>query len=266
MAHSNERSPWFYVGCGCALLAFLIVAVVAITGYVGFRELRDFQAVMEDPVARNERALTMLGADVMPESYNAQLFFSVPFVMEVVLLSDGEQIVEDQSTVDLDDHDNAFFYLKLRNFDNNQLQLNRYLDGETDGTDFFGDLDFDLRGGETIGRGTFALDDAQNVRYVIERGEAKLGNHGNWVDGVFAFASTVCPGDDKLRVSVWFQRGPGSDTEDVAEDAISANAAPATAAADTTTGARPIEAVGLHGTPAIESDLRAFLGHFQICN
>lgn len=260
MTHSNERSPWFYVGCGCALLAFLIVAVVAVTGYLGFRELRDFAAVMEDPVARNERALTMLGADVMPEEYNAQLFFSVPFVMEVVLLSDGEQIVEDQSSVDLDDHDNAFFYLKLRNFDNNQTQLSRYLDGETDGTDFFGDLDFDLRGGETLGRGTFALDDTQNVRYVIERGEAKLGNQGNWVDGVFAFASTTCPGDDKLRVSVWFQRNPGSDPD----GASSAVDSPATAA-EMADEAQAIEAVGLHGTPAIESDLRAFLGHFQVC-
>lgn len=248
MSPKQERSPWVYVGCGCAVLVVLIVLVIAGAGMFVARGLKNYAQDMEDPVTRNERAREMLGAGALPHGYNAQVFFSVPFLLEFVMLTDGEPVTEENSEIFFE-HANLFTFFEMRNLGDNRRQLDEYLAGERDSTDLFENMDFDIRGRELLGRGGFEIGD-QQMRYVVQRGE--LDSRRDEVDGVFALVGTQCAGDDKLRVSMWFQRLPEPLAPNAAGDAA-AEAAPGTGDA------------ALAGTPADQEALRALLAHFDVC-
>ena len=85
---SNERktSPWMWVGVGCAVALVLIVCVVVGVCYLGYRWTQRVGEEMKDPVAREAKVKSVLGADTMPSGYYPLVGLSVPFVMDMAVL------------------------------------------------------------------------------------------------------------------------------------------------------------------------------------
>ncbi len=237
MSNTTERSPWVYVGCGCALIVVLIVIAIAGASFVGVRKIQEYTEGMKDPVARAERTLEVLGGDTLPAGYNAQLYLSVPFVLDLALLTDGPPVTEDDSE-GLKEFRNLIFFLDVREFDESR-DFSRYLDGEIDRPAIFNqiDVDFDFDPGESIGRGSFELGD-QRFRWVAESGdlETDLTEH----QGILVLSGVDCPRPDKrVRILAWFQRHDDLDLEALRADPT--------------------------GTPADEVAFREIVGNFDVC-
>ncbi len=238
MSTTQNRSPWVYVGCGCAIIFALVVVAVVGAGFLGFRGLKEYAEGMKDPAARAERTLEVLGGDALPAGYHAQLYFSIPFVLEMALLTDGTPVTEDDSE-GLRDYQNLVFFLKVRKFDKSD-DFDRYLDGKEDRPRIFDqiDVDFDFDTGEPIDRGSFEVGD-QSLRWVAQTGnlDTDLADY----DGILALAGVDCPKrDDRVRILAWFQRHDDLDLEALQTDRI--------------------------GTPADGEALRGIASHFDVCS
>lgn len=242
MNAKRQTSPWIYIGCGCAVLIGLIAVAMVGAGYLGFAKFKGYIEEMEDPAAREARARDILGAETLPAGYQAEMFFGIPLLLDLVVLSGGEAVFEaipgHESVLDDEGVRRIFFYLRLRRWNEERAELERFFDGTTDRLDRIGNADsgFRLRSRETIGRGAFELP-PQQLRYVAQRGELRTQDEDN--EGIYAALLIDCPGDNEMRFALWF----------LPEDEPPAEATPA----------------ALAGTPADEDALRAFMGHFQLC-
>ena len=92
-ANKSGTPAWVWIGTGCLVAIVLVAVVVGGLVYYGFRKTREMEQTMRDPAARTDAALEILGAEVLPDGYHAVAAFSVPLLMETVILSDQE--VED---------------------------------------------------------------------------------------------------------------------------------------------------------------------------
>lgn len=220
MATSGKNtSPWIYVGCGCLGCLMLGVSLVAFLGMAGSSMVKGFVEDLEDPVARDERARRILGTDELPAGYHARVFFSIPWILDMVILADGEPITySDIESADLENGepfdlgnltaDDAvsrfFFYLAVRGEDAEAEAI------------FRGDSKVDVKLGasvessEKIGEGSFT-DDDQTVEYALHHGEMKTDD-GSRLDGTYGLMKISCPAGDRTRVALWFVQDDEDDT------------------------------------------------------
>ncbi|RMH15112.1 MAG: hypothetical protein D6696_21540 [Acidobacteria bacterium] len=240
---SNKRSPWLYVGCGCAAFAVLLVLAIAGAGYFGFRQVA---RGITDPAVRTERALALLGTDELPPGYHAQMTLSVPFIMDMAVLSDGPP-VEAGNVEDLGGHERVFFFVKIKIEDKDKEEFERYLEGEEDSAKVLDQMQVDFRRSEILGRGRFDSGD-QVVRYLVQKGE--ISERDGRVPGIFTLAAVDCPDDERMRVAAWLQRRPELAAEAPAVEAPQAGEA---------------SPQSLAGTVADEATLRDFMSYLSVC-
>jgi hypothetical protein len=86
--NGKRRSPWVYVGIGCtALFALAIVASVGAIWYLHHAAQR-FAAELKDPAAREAQVKRVLGCETLPPGYRPFMAMSVPWVLDMAILSD----------------------------------------------------------------------------------------------------------------------------------------------------------------------------------
>lgn len=249
MAADRGTSPWVYIGCGCAGCLGLCVLMVAAAAFFGVSVFQGFVEDMEDPAARSERAREILGTEELPDDYHARLFVRVPWVLDVVILTDGPQ---DEAAGDLDEFApldaehlgvHAFIYLAARRgvVDGD---IESIFEGRRRGGRSRVDLDAHFESRRELSRGSFEIAGGE-ASYVAHQGEIEIEDHQR-IEGVYSLMRIDCPDDRKDRLAVWFERtaegAPGGEDE-----------APAIA------GAAAV------GSPADEEALRDFMGHFDLC-
>lgn len=234
------RSPWFYILLGCGGLVLVIVAGVAVVGFLGFNAVKNMEQTMRDPVARAQKAQEVLHANALPEGYNAQAALSVPFVGDFISLSDQEPDSKGQ----IKGFDSqGLFYMNMRRMGDMGDQMDRFFKGESDDPNgVMSNMQIpaarsDMRSGDVLGRGSFAAPDYE-ADYVLMRGTFRLNNRD--ADTLSNMTRFLCPNDDRLRMAIWFAKSPVERDE-------------------------PLEGVDLTGTPG---DLRAvqdLLANFRPC-
>jgi len=238
MAQKQSTQWWITGGCGCCLLLALLIGAVVAAGFFGVSSFKDYLTDLKDPVSRSARTAEILGASRLPEGYVGQVFFSIPWVFDVVILSDGEPMaIAEEDDVNLDAAavgEHVFIYFKLRSKDMDDEDVDHMLRGEHTSGGTRVDVGIELDPEEEIGRGAFELE-PQRLRWVAHRGEIELDDD---LAGIYSRVIIDCPTDELTRVAVWFQRDPEEPSE---------------AAAD------------LAGSPADEAALRTFMGHFNVC-
>ena len=235
-------SPWVYIGCGCIGTAVLLIGGLVALGFLGRSALQGYSQDLADPQARQSRVLEILGGEKLPPGFKSQLFLNVPFLMEMVLVSDGEAPDYDPESTDHDITseqmgENAFLYLEMRDFGDVRRDFENLLAGETtDNIQLEGGLDF--RSVEEVARGEFELP-TQKVRWAAHTGAFRGGGKER-ADGTYAVMLIDCPDPTWARVAFYWQRKPfpepGPDGE-----------------------------IDLTGTPADEATLESFLEDFDLC-
>ncbi len=243
MARDGKTQPWVWVvvGCGGAvLLGFLVIGGL---GFMGWRWARTFEQQMEDPDAREAKALEVLGAERIPEGYHAMMAMEVPFAMKMAILTDrppdfeggggdADGSEEDWSEDDLGER--GLFYFEMPSWGGERGNLEDFLEGRTDDAEFLRRSSIDLQRGEPIARGEVALPGAERARYVVQRGT--IGDQGA---GLTSTVLVDCAGDERIRLAIWF----GPDPQPAAE---------------------AVE-VDLSGTVGDPARIGEFLGGFRFC-
>ncbi|MEM8997172.1 MAG: hypothetical protein AAGF23_20480 [Acidobacteriota bacterium] len=92
MKPATKKTPvWLWVGCGCLTLIVLGVGAIGGLGFLGFSQFKSVVEDMADPLARDEATMRLLGAEALPEGWHSHVFFQVPFLMKIAILTDGPE-------------------------------------------------------------------------------------------------------------------------------------------------------------------------------
>lgn len=240
MAKQKQGTPpWVTLGCGCCLFVLVAIGAFVAAGYFGVSAVKDYVEDLKDPAARAVKAAELLGTPQLPEGYAAQIYLRIPWVLDLVILSDGAPTVPEDDDFDFDpEHITryAFVYFALRQGTMDEEEIDDMLRGRRAQGNVKVDVGVEVESEEEVARGEFEIE-SQRLRYVAHRGEVSFG--GDAVPGTYSRLLIECPGDQLTRVALWFERQPqvigGIDTP----------AAP--------------------GSPADEEALREFMGHFDLC-
>lgn len=221
------------LGCGCGALLVAILAVLVGVAWYAYVQGKRFEETLADPEARAERSRKLLGYDELPAGYHPMGGFSIPFVMEMAMLSDRDPAPGEK--VDGPDdafRERGFVLMKTRADADERRELDRLFAGERAETDFFARTDLRFEGEERLGRGAVEVPPAR-IEYLVDRGRMELGGVAR--EELLARLLIRCPQDDRLRVALWFEPAP--------------------------TG----PAGGPANGPADPEAIRRFLAHFDLC-
>jgi len=231
----KTKSVWVYIGIGCAILAALGIIVVAGVTYMGYRAIRNVRQDMVDPVRRTEKVKTILGCKDLPEGYHAAMTLSVPFLLDMAMLSDIEPKFGEGGKHDELFGQRGFIYVKTLRA-RNEKDFDDYLAGRKDISEMMKPGEVTLESGKTIGHGDLEAGGA-TVKYIAHEGSIRV--HRQERKGLVSIMNMRCPGDAKFRMGIWF--GPE----------VAAPEGDATA--------------NYSGTPADPEAIKSFLSHFNPC-
>jgi hypothetical protein len=231
-----KTSPWVYVGIGCTAVVVLIVAGVASVSFFGYRWAKRMEADMKDPAARESRVKQVLGCQSLPEGYHPMVSVSIPFVMEMAMLSDRDP--DDEGRIHGFEK-RGFLYFQFLNMGSNEQELRDYFEGKTQDDSVLRrhHINVHMRSREQIKRGVIDMED-HRVMYLAQRGHLDMAE--GRAEGVSSLLLIDCPQDSRRRMAIWF--GPDPDSK------------------------APVAKADFSGTPADEAAIRGFVGHFQLCH
>jgi hypothetical protein len=235
MAEKSGTSPWVWIGCGCLAAIVLAVAAVGGLGFFGVRQVRQIEQDLRDPDARRAKALEVLGAESLPEGYYPAVSLSVPFLMDMAMLSDrqAEPGAEPQPF-----GERGLVYLDVFSFGRQRDELREFFDGATTDPEVLRQQNINLDLDEVIARGEAAHPQAR-VRWVAHTGDVGgAGRAGQ--SGLVTLLLFECgESDRRLKFGIWYTPDPRLETGD--------------------------ETASLEGTPADGAAVEAFVAPFRPC-
>jgi hypothetical protein len=197
---------WAWVGCGC-LGAIGGIAIFAVTvGFWGVQKARQFGEEIADPTERGRKVLAVLGASEMPEGYHPVVAFSVPFLLDVAVLSD---LPPDETGKPPEFGEHGFIYVSYPAFGQDREQIRDFFDGKRDNLEELGRHRIDLELDERISNGKISRE-ADDVLWVSYRGTIDTNDAGRSKEGLMALMLLDC-GDSRHRFGIWL--GPDPDPE-----------------------------------------------------
>ena len=236
MEGEQRTSPWVFIGVGCLVALLVLVAIVVGIGWLGFRQIQQMQETLENPEARTEEAIEMLGTTEIPEGYYAIMALSVPFLMDTVLLSDREP--DENGQIEGFD-ESGFIYVKTLTFGEQEQELRDFFEGRTEDSNILRQQPVRVSADEVIGRGSFELP-GRTLRWVGSRGEIAAGSGSELGEGLASMILVECPDDDRMRLGIWFGPDPDPDT--------------------------PVEEADFTGTVVDEAEIRRFMEPLDVCS
>jgi len=233
----KRKSYWAWLGCGCAGLVVLAIGGVIAAMVGGRMFVRDYVEDLKDPVARGEQVRKILGAEELPAGFEPQLFFRVPWLIDMVVVSDGDPAeFDEQGHAELEARhlgENAFVFLSMRDLGDVRENMEALLAGKSEKV--HQNVRIDFRSSEELGRGELDVP-PHHLRWAAHRGEFHDRHEDR--EGIYAIVLVDCPKKDgRVRAAFLWQH------RETAEG----------------------EAPGLEGTPADEETLRSFIGRFDLC-
>ncbi len=215
---AERRSPWLYALFGCLGLVAVIVVVIGALTFVGVRTARNIAADNEDPERRGQRALEILGAAEAPGGYHAVAVVSVPFVIDMAILSD---LPPGEEPWAVEFGERGFYYVQaLWGGDD----LRAFFDQEATESRTLRDMGLELDLEENLERGDLDREDV-GARWATFRGSTMFGP-GEQIGELVTLIEFDCPQDERMRMGIWF--GPAGETggTDEMQDTEAADSVP----------------------------------------
>jgi len=230
---ADSRSPWFYVLSGCAVLVVVVGVVLVGLAVWGVRTAKEFKADLEDPVRREQRVLETLGAERLPDGWKPVMWFSVPMVFKMAMLTAGEPVVTSEEN-DVEVGDRMFFFIETIG-DRADEARRRFEEGD-DIAVLLRDanLNYDIE--RELDRGTLDVPGG-TMLWVAGIAEADLQGTASG-KGLGAVGLIDCEADRRSRFVVWVEPIPEGDLDDPAVR---------------------------EATPADPRHLASFLSYFSLC-
>ena len=211
MNQGKAFPAWAWVGCGCLGALGAIAVAMAAVGFWGVRKAQQFGEEIGDPVARTEKALTALGANEIPDGYHPVVAFSVPFLLEVAVLSD---LAPDETGRPPEIGEHGFIYVSYPAFGQDQRKIRDFFEGKTEDFDELGRHRVDLDLDERIANGRISRGE-DDILWVSHRGAIDTDDAGRSKEGLVALLLIDCD-DSRNRFGIWL--GPDPDPTAQAPD------------------------------------------------
>ncbi len=230
----RTRTPtWVYIAAGCGGAIVLALVALGVVGYLGYRWVEDVKETHEDPASREAKVLEVLGAESIPEGYYSAAGVSIPFVMQLAVLSDREPKGDGRS---LGFDERGFIYLEMIRLGGRQDELEAFFRGEIDDAEVLRENNIRIDVEEVVGRGSIE-GESFDLDYFAHRGGLEAaGGRGR---GLTSLVMIRCPSDERMRLGIWF--GPDPDV------------------------GTPVESLDTSGTVADEGAISRFFGQFAFC-
>lgn len=206
----SKKSPWLYIGIGCGVLAVGVIAVVATVGLLTMRWASEVSESMTNPDVRREKALDILGAERLPDGFDASTAFSIPFVGQIVSLSDRAP-GPDGRIEGFDEK--GFAYVDFRDLGQRE-DLERMYASESIEEELFQHVELDFRDIELVNR-TSSRTAEYDLEFLAFWGDLEVS--GDSFAGFASISWIQCPRDERVRLAILFQKQPGSDGSPPAE-------------------------------------------------
>lgn len=206
---AEKRSGWFYVFVGCGGLLLVGIIVVGVGAFMTVRWAKEIKADLEDPERRTANATEVvqeaMGAETLPEGYEAQVALEAPFGMgKIVILTDGEFMEGEGNAPDFE---HLLLYMEGPGWDSDWKKFARGGDPPFDNMD---QLNINIRDSDVVGQGELTVGKME-LAYLTHEGE--FSAEGYTSEGVFSIILARCPdGDKRSRTLIWGgSEGPGED-------------------------------------------------------
>ncbi|MBL8955751.1 MAG: hypothetical protein JNK82_33565 [Myxococcaceae bacterium] len=199
----KKRSPWVYVGVGCAAAVVLSCGFVVIAGFAGFQALKGWGEDLQDPARRESKArkeaLATLGA--VPEGYSAALTIGFPMVFDMILFIDAPLLADGG----VPEFTRQFMFMRF-------METERTADMkaffESDGGVAFQSDNVQLDAKEELARGNFQHA-GRLVRWVAMKGRVRTQNQFDRdEDSILTTMLFECPDNGQVRMATWQMREP----------------------------------------------------------
>jgi hypothetical protein len=168
------------------------------------QKAQQFGEEIADPAAREEKALSALGAREIPAGYHAVVAFSIPFFLEVAVLSD---LPPDESGRPPEFGEHGFIYVSHPVFGHDQRKIHEFFEGKSHDFEAFGGSPIDVHLEERIVNGRFSREDDE-IYWVSYRGTIDFDETGSTKKGLASLLLIDC-GDSRNRLGIWL--GPDPD-------------------------------------------------------
>ncbi|HVT60258.1 MAG TPA: hypothetical protein VHR45_17940 [Thermoanaerobaculia bacterium] len=233
-ASKRKTSPWMYVGCGCAIL--LVLAILAGIGFIWMlrqQTRKSFKQGFTEPRVREQRTREILPYRELPAGYHPLGSLSIPFIMDMAMLSDEEPAAGRFGKF----RERGFLFMSMRlgRIPTSEERKRRILEGTDSEVPWMRYSGWRQGRGEHIRDGNLDAGGA-HIGYTASRGDFNVDSRRH--QAISAFLLCECP-DRHLRFGIWFVPDPAP--------------------------AQPLDQVDLTGTPADPKAIADFANHFQLC-
>jgi hypothetical protein len=199
----KKRSPWLYVGIGCAAATLLLcggvfVFVIGVgTWFKGWAE------DMQDPNKRESKArkeaMATLGG--VPDGYSPALTFGFPMVFDMLLFVDAPMLADGGVPA----FDRQFMFMRFMETDRT-AEMKAFFESTDGGTFQSENLQVDSKG--ELGRGNF-MHKGRKVSWVAMRGRVRTQNQFDKDEESLVTTMLFdCPDNGQVRVGTWQMREP----------------------------------------------------------
>jgi hypothetical protein len=224
-----------YVGIGCTVLVVLGIVGATLLGFAGYRWAKRVESEIKDPAIRETRVKEVLGAERIPDGYHPMIGMSIPFFMDMAILSDRPP---DEKGEIHGFGERGFLFFQMLNPRHDESEARDYFEGKTDDPSVLrrSGLNVHIHPDKILGRGVIDSR-GYSVMYIAQRGRIDV-DQGR-AQGLTTLMLVDCSQDQRMRLAIWF--GPDPDPKAAAGSAA------------------------LAGSPADEAAVRSFLDHFHLC-
>mgnify|MGYP001824584320 CR=1 FL=1 len=232
----NQKSGFHYLGVGCLIAGVVIVLVGAVLGVSCYQWVQGVKDTMENPASRHDKVLDVLGAEELPDGYYPMLGISVPFLMDMAMLTD-RPADEDGEVPDLGAK--GLIFMSIRDIGGDREELDDFFNGRTDDAEALSKNNINIDLEERLAAGRIERSTGP-ILWVSHRGEMRSDDAHGRHDGLVTLLQITCPVEDKRnRLGIWF--GPEPEIPEGEDEPM------------------------LAGTIADPTEVAAFVGHFRFC-
>ena len=192
----KKSNTCLYVALGCGAGLVLIALVVGGFIFWGAQKVKQFEADLKDPLAREQRVKEILGTETLPEGYYAGVGLSVPFLFEMASLS-REPVAEGKEPKDMD-----FIYMRMLHLGKQDQELRDFFNGTNDNPSVLRENNINVDIDDVVNRGELQIDD-QDILWLTSRGRIQTGATRS---GDMATIMMIrCPNDKNMRLGIWVE-------------------------------------------------------------
>ena len=239
---AGPRKPTAWLGCGCASVVAVAMAVIAAASFATWRADRRFEDMRGHSEARRAVAAVLPHAQP-PPGYQPVGALTMPLgLLSVAILADavpggGRSHVE-----------HAFFYVEMPDWLGREKAMREVFEGTAEPAGGITQTEVEFEARETVGRGRLPAGGAE-VLWIARRGTLRIddarfglapeGTPRREMPGIATMLLFDCAADRRLRLGLWFAPDPAPDL--------------------------PAPDADLTHTPADPAALATFLTHFDLC-